>query len=233
MDKRSLSAVLVLGLLVLMLTGCTPRTPEPKIVLGELPFEPIDIPSPAFDALNTGEFAQWYAANRQVDGVHSFTQGGNRYVLLSVGEKSTGGYALTDLVLTGTETQITVRAKLQIPPLGAVVTQALTYPHLLAVIPDDGRALVAGGVDGHGGLNELITDSGRYVGQIDSHSVEIKISGVPDEHAARAFRLSEAVLAGLDDLNLSDGFEVLFRYLPREGEQPLIIEMIRLDGVRG
>lgn len=70
---------------------------------------------------------------------------------------------------------------------------------------------------------EVKIDSGRYVGQIDSNSIEIKISGVPDEIAARAFQLSDEVKEKFQEYGFKEGDEVIFDYIP--GEPPVIIKI--------
>lgn len=71
-------------------------------------------------------------------------------------------------------------------------------------------------------------DSGSYQGQIDSNSIEIKISGVPENIAYRAFQLSEAVKEGFDKLDLQPGDQVRFTYTEEEGKQPIISEINKI-----
>lgn len=232
MDKRTLLITAGLLVVAMLAMGCAAlpgATAKQKPLVGELPCTVIEISSEQFDALNKGDFAQWYTDHSQVEGIHSFTIGEDRYLLLSVGEKPTGGYSLANLTLTGSEDRITADARLQTPKLGDMVAQVLTYPHLLVQIPADAREAVLGSIEGHSlGPEDIRTDSGRYVGQIDNNSIEIKISGVPDAIAARAFRLSAELRADFDALKLKTNDEVLFRYIPKEGEQPIIIEMVKM-----
>lgn len=210
----------------------------------ELIYVVIDPQSEEFEALYQGDFKQWYDSTFDVDGLHSFVQDGQRYLLVSAGERPSGGYWLEDLVLTGTEEEIEVTVRLRVPAPGEQVTEALTYPHLLVRIPDDGRQLVYGGLSDPGivtppkdtddsgqapdGSVEEHTDSGRFIGWIDNNSVEIQISGVPDEMGPRVFRLSGGAHEQLQQLGIEDGEVVLFTF-KTEGQTDTIIKIMRLE----
>lgn len=71
-------------------------------------------------------------------------------------------------------------------------------------------------------------DSGAYQGQIDSNSIEIKISGVPDNLAYKAFRLSETLKENFASYGLKKDDQVRFTYTEIPGEQPLITEIIKI-----
>lgn len=72
---------------------------------------------------------------------------------------------------------------------------------------------------------ETRTESGTFIGQIDANSIEIKISGVPEEESNRAFKLSAEIKERFEELGLETGDEVLITYIPKENEQPEIIEL--------
>lgn len=72
------------------------------------------------------------------------------------------------------------------------------------------------------------TDSGRYVGQIDSNSIEVKISGAPDAIAAKAFRLSDGVKAKFDSYGLKSGDVIRFTYQTNEHGQGIITEITKI-----
>jgi len=73
---------------------------------------------------------------------------------------------------------------------------------------------------------EVLTDTGTYTGQVDSHSIEIRISGVQDESAAyRVFSILELGDA-FEELELTEGMEVKFEYYePGEG-QPVLVTLV-------
>lgn len=73
-----------------------------------------------------------------------------------------------------------------------------------------------------------ITDSGRYVGQIDANSIEIKISGVPDAQAARAFRLSEQMKEALPKMGLKRDMQIKFTYTQNANGQQVITSIQKI-----
>ncbi|MEW6662495.1 MAG: protease complex subunit PrcB family protein [Bacillota bacterium] len=227
MSKKIIGLLSLVLMAVLMLTGCGINTEGKTAQAGQLSFEVIQS-----DKL-PAEAANWYQDNFRVDGLHSFTVGGDRYLLLSVGEKPTGGYAIGDLTLIGTEKEIEVKAKLRSPKSGDMVTMALTYPHVLIKLKEDGRQLRFGGVQGNdpikAGAAKDKQDSGTYIGQIDNNSIEIKVSGVQDpKEAHRAFRLSEEVKSTFDSYKLNTGDEVLFTYTVNEHNQQVITKIDKI-----
>jgi hypothetical protein len=75
---------------------------------------------------------------------------------------------------------------------------------------------------------DIITDSGNFTGRIDSLSIEIHISGVPEdnENAYRAFELSEQLREDFDALGIETGDQVIFKYKPgSEGRRGVIMEI--------
>lgn len=72
------------------------------------------------------------------------------------------------------------------------------------------------------------TDSGRYVGQIDNNSIEVKISGVPDTQSPRVFRLDEAAKSQLASLNLKTNDNVKFNYYLNAYGQSIITQITKM-----
>lgn len=70
--------------------------------------------------------------------------------------------------------------------------------------------------------------SGRFQGQIDSNSIEIKVSGVPDNIAPRAFQLAEPLKENFEKYGLKKDDQVLFTYTEKTGEQPVITEINKI-----
>ncbi len=70
---------------------------------------------------------------------------------------------------------------------------------------------------------EVKIDSGRYIGQIDNNSIEIKISGKPDSFEPEAFRLGEEVKQGFSEYSLTKDDEIKFKYYINENDQKVII----------
>lgn len=71
-------------------------------------------------------------------------------------------------------------------------------------------------------------DTGRYVGQIDSNSIEIRLSGVPDEISAKAFRLNDSLKANFQSYALQEDDQIKFSFIPQNEGQPVIISIEKL-----
>lgn len=69
--------------------------------------------------------------------------------------------------------------------------------------------------------------TGIYQGQIDNNSIEIKISGVPEDVAYRAFALTETAKASIEQLGIQEGDQVSFTYVEEERMQPQISEITK------
>ncbi len=212
--------MILVSILIIMLAtvGCNANKQEEKEPkMGKIDYEIVitdSIPK---------EIEQWYEENYQVEGLHEHQIGEDRYLLLSVGEKPTGGYSIENFVLVGFENEIEVKAELEVPTGDSIVTQVLTYPHILVKIMGDDRTLKFDGIeqDVSDEASENLQDSGTYIGQIDNNSIEVRISGVqPDDLAIKAFRIGEEAREELSAI--SDGDEVLITYYLNENEQPII-----------
>lgn len=234
MKKTWLLTVAAILLFSIVALGCSSQGAGPKeekkpgVVMGELAYETIKISSPEFEKIMKGAFAEWYQKNHKIEGLHSYTLDADRYLLLSAGEKPTGGYYLENLTLTGREKEIEVKAQLRSPQPGEYVTEALTYPHLLIRIKEDGRQLVFGGVAGNLPAPAPRRDTGKYVGQIDNNSIEIKVSGVPEKISARAFKIGDGIRDKFAALELKDGEEIGFAYMEKPNQQPVLLDIYRL-----
>jgi hypothetical protein len=72
------------------------------------------------------------------------------------------------------------------------------------------------------------TDSGRFSGMAADEEellISIRISGVPEEIPPRVFRLTDEAGILLDQLDLQEGSEILFRYLEDETSDGLIFDL--------
>ncbi|HEX3029067.1 MAG TPA: protease complex subunit PrcB family protein [Clostridia bacterium] len=81
--------------------------------------------------------ARWYQRNYKEEGIHYRKYRGDMYVIVSAGKKPTGGYTLLirNIRRRGRDTAF-VRARLIPPAPNMIVTQVITYPHLLIKIED-------------------------------------------------------------------------------------------------
>ncbi|MCX8128784.1 MAG: hypothetical protein N3I35_01635 [Clostridia bacterium] len=73
------------------------------------------------------------------------------------------------------------------------------------------------------------TDTGTFSGAIDSNFIEIKISGVPDEKAAKAFMLSENIKEDFKTDGFEPGNTVKFIYILNQHNQPVILKIEKLN----
>lgn len=70
-----------------------------------------------------------YNNNRETKGIYSLTDGDYTYVLVSAGQRPTGGYSIVVNSITEVTTKTAyVHATLNLPKKGSIVTQVLTYP---------------------------------------------------------------------------------------------------------
>ena len=74
---------------------------------------------------------------------------------------------------------------------------------------------------------ESRTATGTYIGQIDSHSVEIEVSGYPQAASARAFQLSDELKERWDSLVLKEGDKVTIKFFTREQENPVLLDIAK------
>jgi len=204
-------------------------TQKPEVKMGKLDYEVVDVNSAEFSELysdSDSEFAKWYDASYKAEGAYSFEIGENLYVLISAGEKKTGGYTIENVVLIGDDDEIEVTADLRVPAEGSPVTQAVTYPNVLLRIPFDERKVEFEGfkeIIEPSQQQEMSTGSGTYVGQIDANSVEIKVSGAPEDTASKAFQLEEKLKDNFEEKHgLQSGDEVEFSYFVDEYERPIL-----------
>lgn len=217
--------LVTLSLLVLaFVCGCS-SVSQPQ--QGLVAFEPIETSSNEFKQLYQGDFQKWYDDNHKEAGLHAKTIDKSTYIIISAGEKPTGGYNIEEISLKGTQKEIEVQASLKQPAKGENVTYALTYPHVLIKIVKDPRELVLKGIDGNETPVNLKKDTGRYVGQIDNNSIEIKISGVPEKLAAKAFQLGDEIRDNFSAYQLKTDDEIGFTYVENEN-RPIIIEIHKL-----
>ena len=76
---------------------------------------------------------------------------------------------------------------------------------------------------------EIKQDSGTYLGQIDPHSIEIRISGVPLDKDPRAFQLSGQVQQEFAGYRLKTGDQVKFSYTVEKRGQATMMTITRIE----
>ncbi len=79
---------------------------------------------------------------------------------------------------------------------------------------------------------EAKQDSGTYNGQIDPHSIEIQISGVPPEADPQAFQLSTGVQEEFAGYGFEAGDQVKFSYIEEEHGPVLSKIIIEIEKIK-
>lgn len=101
------------------------------------PVEPYEPMKPDETAL-PAEVEAWVEDSRNKFMAQTLEHEGLLYLLVTYGEKPTGGYTVEITDITEQEGKIVVTANFTEPGEDEMVTQALTYPYDLAVIDDPG-----------------------------------------------------------------------------------------------
>jgi hypothetical protein len=182
----------------------------------------------------TDEMLQWIEARRLTPGVHIGEFDGLRLVLISAGEKPTAGYVVKIDGITRSEHGWVIEARTTGPAGGDMVAQVITYPYALVGIKGNVELPIrvrdaAAGRDwptAEAGRSDVQTDSGRFAGRIDMMSIEVRVSGVPEEIDPHCFRLSDTMSARFDSFGLEEGDTFLFRYEVNEWGQKVIVEIV-------
>ncbi|MDD2433471.1 MAG: hypothetical protein PHX01_07280 [Clostridia bacterium] len=76
---------------------------------------------------------------------------------------------------------------------------------------------------------EVQTETGKFLGQIDSNSIEIEVNDEAEKTQIQAFQLSEEIKENFSDYNLSPNDKISFSYqTPAEG-RPIITEIKKIE----
>lgn len=157
----------------------------------------------------------------------TFQTGEDLFILISSGEKPTGGYssAIENVLFKDDTLEITVEEKK--PSQEDAVIQVLTYPALLLKLKGTYEFFAINNTAGEAfpplspeREKVMQSASGTLVGRIDSNSVEIECNG-----EAQAFYLEEQSLID----NFIDGEKITFDYYKDQYDR-LIINKIEKDG---
>ncbi len=223
--KFHLLFLLVLAFL-LVLTGCSDKTSTTE--------EPTDIPADdfgvpvMFDAVYSEDIpleirVQMDAMITQKGFYTWKTDEGMNYLLVSSGEKPTGGYGIEVVSFGEYEGVYKVLVGEGKPSADAVVPQILTYPHVVIQYEGDLEVTeifneASEKFEPLGAPTiELLTVEGEYQGQIDNTSIEVKVG-----ENYMAFRNNDFGTM-LDDLATGDLVEI--RYIVNAENQNMIYEL--------
>lgn len=223
MYKKIFGVVLVITI-IFTLAAC--EKDNNKYKMGDLQYEII---SP--EDIENENLVNWYNNNFKTYGIHVSNENydGKKYIIVSAGEKNTGGYSVKIDSVVGEENIIRINATVNPPESGQSVIQAITYPNVLLAIDDDGRDIELGtfnvGTDDKAfednskvEKKDTVEKVGKYVGRIDNNSVEIIIDDEP-----LSFRLNDEIKQKLDNEEIKDGEDVVVVYYKNEYDQ-LVLE---------
>lgn len=152
----------------------------------------------------------------------------NTYLIINMGEKPTGGFALTvdSVGLVGGVLGVKLIEKS--PKPGEAVTEALTYPQVVLIVQEDFSSVkVESDKETKYEDLEIVlkTDSGRYQALSETFELQIKISGVPNEIPAKVFALTALQESIIPQMKLQKDAEILFYYVERTDQLPIIVEL--------
>ncbi|WP_051569359.1 protease complex subunit PrcB family protein [Alkaliphilus transvaalensis] len=142
----------------------SPELSKPSEELGK----PVNFTEVSSDELyKNKELLDWYTEKSYTKGIYSIEIGGKHYVLVSAGERPSGGYSLiVDGVYNLKNNKTYVEAILQTPAPDEIVTQALTYPTSL-----------------------ILVDSKEVVSTLDFNIFEVENVGIIEEEIPYPFTM--------------------------------------------
>ncbi len=133
---KNISIMLVgvlLGLGILGIMGCSYVSGSEAEAGSAIDFEVVD----PYEA--DSEIGDWYEELKEIKGVHRLDKGDYTYILVSEGEKPSGGYDLEINSATASNDTIKVEAVFTSPQPDAMTITIITYPSELIRIKQDTR----------------------------------------------------------------------------------------------
>lgn len=176
---------IVIAVIFMMITVLSVGCSETK--------EEVDLPEPfefdyeliEEDDLTEKALIEWYELNKDKYGSYIYSEDEfEKYLLISAGERPTGGYSLSIVDVSKSDNVITFRVVLDEPSPDEMVTEALTYPNLLIEVSGNESFEVDAILEfddiklGDVQKNTIGYENidGIYVGQIDNNFIEIDLS---------------------------------------------------------
>ena len=121
--KKVILIVLAAAIALLFLTACEEQSETDMITI------PDELPA---------EVQAWIEAGLEDFGARILEYDGLLYLLVTYGEKPTGGYDVEITDISEKENKLVVTAHFTEPGKDDIVTEALTYPYDLAMLEDPG-----------------------------------------------------------------------------------------------
>lgn len=136
--KKFVIYMLIGGLF--MSGGCSGgTTAQKKPTTSKLNYEIVDTNSNEFKS--NRELNGWYMDNYQAKGKYTKTLSSKTYILISAGQRSTGGYNM-EIVDVNANDKIVVTTRVIEPQPDQIKTMVITYPHVLIAVPKDNRNII-------------------------------------------------------------------------------------------
>jgi hypothetical protein len=124
MMVKKVMLITILAVMFLLVSAC-----------GEEPADPVEVTLP--DEL-PAEVQSWIEASLNDFAAQTMEHEGVLYLLVTYGEKPTGGFEVEITGIDEEEDRLVVTAHFTEPGEDDIVTQALTYPYDLAMLDDPG-----------------------------------------------------------------------------------------------
>lgn len=142
-----------------------------------------------------------------------------KILFIGLGEKNTGGFDLNLTKISEVNDNIVITIE-EIEPTD-MVAQVISYPYKLywlkgdiadiekvKVVTDSGEEFT------YLNMQEMVnTVEGKYIGQIDSHSIEVEVDGQPI-----AFQILE-IISEFEELELQEGDLIEFIYIEKDTDE--------------
>lgn len=160
---------------------------------------------------------KWYQENYKIKGIYQHIDREWMYALVSAGEKPTGGYSLRiDSITEVTPGTAYIYAVLTSPDKDSIVTQALTYPHVVVRFKNDN-------------IEKVIWDLADAENMPEEIAVNVRREGSEEEIVAHKISGSKGLIIYLFPefmLTQDEGFDILIPK-PDSGYLPVSMTISR------
>jgi hypothetical protein len=235
---KKISILLLFVLVMVFSAGCGSVTnpPEPEDLDYEIFKEEDALPNDIGTVVSNLKGVRGYFVFDQQE----YNTGDNLYILISSGEKVTGGYSLEVNTVSAEGGTLSVIVEEEEPANDVSVIQALTYPFVVLKLDRsfENFSIVNTDTDKFDVIPadtvpEAMKKTGIYTGQIDNNFIEISVDNMES-----AYMLPEEFSWMLSEL-LNSGDTVVFSYYENTNGQKVILELDTeardkmVTGVRG
>jgi len=235
---KKISILLLFVLVMVFSAGCGSVTnpPEPEDLDYEIFKEEDALPNDIGAVVSNLKGVRGYFVFDQ----QKYNTGDNLYILISSGEKVTGGYSLEVNTVSAEGGTLSVIVEEEEPADDVSVIQALTYPFVVLKLDRsfENFSIVNTDTDKFDVIPadtvpEAMKKTGIYTGQIDNNFIEISVDNMES-----AYMLPEEFSWMLSEL-LNSGDTVVFSYYENTNGQKVILELDTearnkmVTGVRG